>query len=46
MYRIGFILLLVFLASCAKSGYNPHYIVSDTIGEEAPKKQPSSQQLD
>lgn len=27
-------LSLLFLLGCASSGYNPHYIVSDTLDEE------------
>ena len=27
-------LSLLFLSGCASSGYNPHYIVSDTLDEE------------
>lgn len=26
--------LIILLSGCASSGYNPHYIVSDTLDEE------------
>ena len=36
--RISLLLLgLLFLSGCASSGYNPHYIVSDTIEEVLPE---------